>query len=37
MLPLADLFVQVHVRIGDAPASRAVPVPRQPVDPGQQA
>jgi hypothetical protein len=30
MLPLADLFVEVYVRIDDALASRAVPVPRRP-------
>lgn len=30
MLPLTDLFVEVYVRIDDALASRAVPVPRRP-------
>jgi Transposase DDE domain len=30
MLPLADLFVEVYVRIADALATRAVPRPRRP-------
>lgn len=30
MLPLADLFVEVYVRIDDALASPAIPVPRRP-------